>query len=197
MIIVYKNVFDRDTIFESTFETYLKNPSEIFYALGNNLESLETIRNEADKYRRNDLKRTNLPAMDLSMSGVFAIDIDGISNNPELKKKIVDKLSNLPTTYVVKESVSGNIVAFFKYDCAVAKYPFLYYKMYLELTILLSVNIDFLPEIGRLRYVDTNPVIYINESSDVVVDFLEVDELPYIKTSVGRKDARRARYGSN
>ena len=197
MIIVYKNVFDRDTIFESTFETYLNNPSEIFDALGNDLESLETIRNEADKYKRNDLKRTNLQEMDLSMSGVFAIDIDGISNKPELKKKIVDKLSNLPTTYVVKESVSGNIVAFFKYDCSVAKYPFLYYKMYLELTILLAVNIDFLPEIGRLRYVDANPVIYMNESSDVVVDILEVDELPYIKTSLGRKDARHARYGSN
>lgn len=195
-IIVYKSVFDRNTFIESDFDTYLNNPINIFKELESDFDSVSKIYSTEDKQSRNDLKRELLPAMDLSQSGILAIDIDGIYNNDSLKNRIIDRLQTLDHTYVIKESVSGNIVAFFKYDCSVLKYPFLYYKLYLELTILLGVNIDFLPEIGRLRYVGDAGFIYKNDESSIVTEIIEVDSLPYIKTSVSPNRARGIKYGS-
>jgi len=114
-----------------------------------------------------------------------------------VKLKIIQKLSKLDTAFCVMESVSGNIVVYFKYECYTKEFPFLYYKIYLELTLLLSVNIEFLPEIGRLRYVSTGEIYLYNENSDTLTEILEVDELPYINTSVKKDKARKVIFGSN
>jgi len=195
-VIVYKNVFSRDSLMETTFDVYLENPLSIYGNFGANVGILETIRKTKDKEERNILKRNNLPTMDLSQSGILAIDIDNISDSPLIKENIVLKLKKNDYCFLIKESVSGNIVAFFKYDCSVKDYPFLYYKLYLELTILLGVNIDFLPEIGRLRYVDLNDILYINKNCETLTEILNVGVLPQIKTSITIKNARNVRYGS-
>jgi hypothetical protein len=97
---------------------------------------------------------------------------------------------------VVKESVSGNLVAFFQYDCSVMNYPYLYYKLYLELTLLLGVTIDYLPEIGRLRYVGGPGCLYKNEDARIVTELLKVNTLPKIQTSITPAQARNIKYGS-
>ncbi len=198
-IIAYKSVYERTEPCEFDFIDLVKNQSVIFNAFKiDDYESeLERIKNIADKEERNQAKRSYIPAVDLSMSGILSIDIDGIFNNPELKQKVIKKLSGLNSCFVVMESVSGNVVAFFEYECTTVQFPFLYYKIYLELTLLLSVNIDFLPEIGRLRYVSIGEVYHFNENCEVLDEVMECETLPYINTQVGKKKARDVRYGSN
>lgn len=196
-IIVYKNVFDRENPFEAEFNAhYLSSPQFIFDHFGQDFEKVEKVKTIADKQQRNDFKRANLPAMGLSQSGLLAIDIDGISENRTLFSSLLRKLIALDYCYCVKESVSGNLVAFFKYDCSVEDYPYLYYKLYLELTLLLGVNIDFLPEIGRLRYVGLAGFYSLNENSEVLTQTLKVGTLPSIKTSLTPRAARSIKYGS-
>lgn len=198
-IIAYKSVYERTQPKEFSFIDLIQNQAKIFESFGieDYVVELDRIKHIQDKEERNQAKRSYIPAVDLSMSGVLSIDIDGIFNNPDLKSKIVKKLSNLNSCFAVMESVSGNVVAFFKYECTTVKFPFLYYKIYLELTLLLSVNIDFLPEIGRLRYVSTGEVFHYNENSEVLDEVMECETLPYINTQVGKRAARDARYGSN
>lgn len=195
-IIVYKNVYDRTAVFETTFSNYLNTPAVIFNVFGQSIDILSDIRKTTDKQERNNMKRAYLPAMDLSQSGILAIDIDGIADSPWVIDSIVSKLSSLPYCYIIKESVSGNLVAFFKYDCSVADYPFLYYRLYLELTLLLGVTIDFLPEIGRLRYIGKPGYLYKNEDADIVTEVLRVDVLPRINASITPAHARNVKYGS-
>lgn len=196
-ITIYKSVFDRDTPFESDFNTYLNNPEEIFEQAEKDFAMVGTVKTIKDKYERNRFKRENFPAMELSQSGLLAVDIDNISENKPLYNQIIKRLSTLDSCYVIKDSISGNLVAFFKYDCAVKNYKFLYYKLFLELTILLGVNIDFLPEIGRLRYIGNAGCIYFNEDSEILTEILDVGVLPRIKTSITPKDARGVKYGSH
>lgn len=198
-VIAYRNVFDRADAKEFDFEEFIKMPENIFNAFGidNWVEELKGIKEIKDKEARNVAKRNFIPAVDLSMSGILSIDIDGINENPSLKNKIVEKLKKLDSAFVVMESVSGNLVVFFKYDCKAKEYPFLYYKIYLELTLLLSVNIDFLPEIGRLRYISNGELYHYCDNSETLTEILEVDKLPYINTSVGKEKARRTIFGSN
>jgi len=195
-VIVYKNVFDRSNPKEFTFDDYLYEPDKIFKAFDLNYDAVTSIKTMKDKGERNSFKRNNLPAMDLSLSGLLAIDIDGISDNSLLKTSIIQKLMRLPSCYVIKESVSGNLVAFFKWNCDPVDYKFLFYKIYLELTILLGVNIDFLPEIGRLRYIGEAGFIHKNEKSTVLTEILNVGRLPVIKTAVTPNDARSIKYCS-
>lgn len=198
-IIAYRNVFERNDTTEFEFEDLIKNQFLIFNAfkIDDFEEELEKIKNIQNKEERNQAKRNYIPAVDLSMSGVLSIDIDGIFHNLDLKAKIVSKLSKLDSCLAVMESVSGNVVAFFKYECSTKEYPFLYYKIYLELTLLLSVNIDFLPEIGRLRYVSIGEVYHYNKNSDVLDEIMECETLPYINTQIGKDKARKAIFGSN
>lgn len=193
----YRNVFSRDFSTEFTFDDFINNPEKILNHYDLDVAELERIKNIEDKAERNNEKRNLIPAVDISSASVLSIDIDGIHNNPALKSIIIDKLKRLDLTYAVKESVSGNVVAFFKYDCNSSDFKFLYYKLYLELTLMLSVNIDFLPEIGRLRYVSLGETYYINEDSKVVTEMLVVDQLPYINTVVKKDKARGIIYGSN
>jgi len=198
-VIAYRNVFNRNDNKQFSFEQFIKSPEEIFLAFNQDefKKELESIKSIVDKEERNIAKRNYIPAVDLSQSGILSIDIDGIFDNLELKLKIIQKLKNLKSVLCVMDSVSGNIVVYFKYECYAKEFPFLYYKIYLELTLLLSVNIDFLPEIGRLRYVSTGEIHYYNEDSELLTEILEVDELPYINTSVKKDKARRVIFGSN
>jgi len=198
-IIAYRNVFNRNDNAEFDFLDLLKNQYLIFNAFKiDDFETeLERIKSTSDKEERNVAKRNYIPAVDLSMSGVLSIDIDNIFNNPDVKQKVISKLSNLKSCFAVMESISGNVVAFFKYECTTVEFPFLYYKIYLELTLLLSVNIDFLPEIGRLRYVSIGELYHFNENSDVLDEIMDVETLPYINTVVSKDKARKTVFGSN
>lgn len=194
----YESVFNRDSAKEFEFLDFLNNPEIIFEAFdkGDFETELKSIKNIADKQERNNAKRDYLPAVDISNANILSIDIDGIFHDEVKKAKVIELLKKTDSTYAIKESVSGNIVAFFKYKCESDKYKFLYYKLYLQLVLKLSISIDFLPEIGRLRYVSIGETYYLNEDSEVITDFLEVDELPYINTVVKQDNARRVIYGS-
>lgn len=198
-VIAYRNVFKREDARQFSFEDFIKSPSYIFeeFEVENFKEELENIKNIQVKEERNNAKRNFIPAVDLSQSGILSIDIDGIHKNELVKEKLIEKLKKLNSVHVLMESVSGNLVVFFKYECTTKDFPFLYYKIYLELTLILSVNIDFLPEIGRLRYVSMGDIYVFNENSEVLTDILEVETLPYINTQVGKDKARRTIYGSN
>jgi hypothetical protein len=198
-IIAYRNVFNRNDNAEFDFIDLIKNQYLIFNAF--KIDDFETelknIKAISDKEERSVAKRNYIPAVDLSMSGVLSIDIDNIFKNEDLKSKIIQRLSKLHSCFAVMESVSGNVVAFFKYECSTVEFPFLYYKIYLELTLLLSVNIDFLPEIGRLRYVSIGELYHFNENSDVLTEIMDVETLPYINTVVSKDKARKTVFGSN
>jgi hypothetical protein len=198
-IIAYKSVFERKDTREFDFLDLIKNQEVIFNAfkIDDYKDELYRIKNIENKELRNNEKRNYIPAVDLSMSGVLSIDIDNIFQNQELKQKVITKLSKISSCFAVMESISGNVVAFFKYECSTVEFPFLYYKIYLELTLLLSVNIDFLPEIGRLRYVSIGELYHFNENSDVLDEIMEVETLPYINTQVGKDKARKAIFESN
>ncbi len=197
-IIAYKSVYERSDAKEFSFSDLILDQYIIFNAfkLDDYKEKLDRIKNIEDKEKRNQEKRNYIPAVDLSMSGILSIDIDGINKNEELKFKLIEKLSKLNSCHVLMESVSGNLVAFFKYDCSAKDFPFLYYKIYLELTLLLSVNIDFLPEIGRLRYLSIGEVYHIKNESEILTEIMECDRLPYINTSVGKDKVRKLVFGS-
>lgn len=197
-IYAYKNVFNRENPKEFTFSDFINEPHLIFegFGLHDYEKKLAEIKAIEFKPERNNEKRDYIPAVDISNASVLSIDIDGISDKPAVKEKIINQLKRLNTTFCIKESVSGNIVAFFKYDCSMNDFKFLYYKLYLELVLMLSVNIDFLPEIGRLRYVSLGETFYINEDSETLTETLIVDELPYISTAVKKDGARKVIFGS-
>lgn len=195
-IIVYENVFNRDKPLESAFHVYLEHPIYFFLHFNKDTSILEEIKNAEDKEYRNSLKRNNLPAMDLSMSNILCIDLDNVRGDDFKMNSVVSKLSKLPTCLCVRKTASNNLCAFFKYSCSTEDYPYLYYKLYLELTILLSTNIDFLPEIGRLRYVTLDEVLYLNKDSETIYDILKVESLPYINTQINKDKARKTIFGS-
>lgn len=201
-VIAYKNVFNRNEIFETDFETFTENPKLIDNHFTDEKDTFPSMCNQvkriSEKQERNEFKRCIFPAVDLSQSGILSIDIDNISDNEVLKNNIIFKLTQVDSCYLVQESLSGNLVAYFKYDCSVKDYPFVYYKLYLELTLLLGVSIDFLPEIGRLRYLTNGTIYHKNEDSETLTERIEhIEVLPYVKTSMSPKEARGKKFGSN
>lgn len=184
-ITVYKSVYNRKETFESDLDTFIDSPEVIFNQVGMTdwEEKLKEIRAEKHKPTRNEMKRAYLPAVDIAESGYLSIDIDGIADNKPLKRSILNKLFDHPSCYSCMESVSGNLVAFFKYEVEDDKFRYLYYKLWLELTLLLGVNIDFLPEKNRLRYVSDGFVYFIDEATETLTHYIEVEELPYIKAA--------------
>ena len=196
-VTAYKNVFNRDCSLQTTFSEFATNPASIFkYFNVDMADVLGRIKSTANKDIRTELKRTLLPAVKLSNSGLLSIDIDNIHDLPDIKALVVRKLSENSFCHMVKESVSGNIVAFFKYECNKEDYKFLYYRLYLELALSLGVNIDFLPDVERLRYLSNPEYLYLNENSNTLTEMLKVDVLPQIKTVIPKDRARRIRYGS-
>lgn len=185
---VYKSVYNRKETFESDLNTFIQRPDRIFKVVGLDdwKEKLKEIRSEEHKPTRNEMKRAYLPAVDIAESGYLSIDIDGISHDEGLKQSIIDKLYEMDSCYACMDSVSGNLVAFFKYDIEDDKFRYLYYKLWLELTLSLGVNIDFLPEKNRLRYVSDGDVHFIHDAGyeiETLTGYLEVEQLPYIKAA--------------
>jgi len=182
----YKNVFNRDEVFETTFEVYLNHPEQLYEHFGLDKDTPSYVPNIKDKHERNIFKRERLVAIEFSECEILAIDIDDVADDAALKQKVIDMAKELDSCFIIKESVSGNILLLFKYECGPADFSYLYYKLYLQLTLLFSVNIDFLPEIKRLRYVGNPGYIYKNDDAKVLTDMLKVKALPYIKVRTQR-----------
>jgi hypothetical protein len=196
LIRVYKNVFSREDFKDYEFNDFITSPMKILSDFNVTEEVLLEIRNTPVKEDRNDLKRKTLPAIDFSQCELLTIDIDAISDDAAIKEQCINRLSKLDTCLLIQETASGNLVAFFRYKCRADDFKFVYYKLYLELTLLLSVSIDFLPEIGRLRYLNAGLNYYYNPDSKVITEMLRVKELPYINTQVKKPGARSVIYGS-
>ncbi len=197
-IIIYKNVFSRKESQEVDFQTFIGNTKEVL-RLTEKENVFSQILDIKDKTDRNQFKRDNLPCGDLSQSGLLSIDIDGINGKDMKWKKetIIKKLLVLDTVFCLMDSVSGNLVVFFKYECSVKDFPYLYYKIYLELTLLCNTTIDFLPEIGRLRYLSNGKIHLYNKDAKSLFEVMDVPQLPYINTTVKVAGARKIVYGSN
>lgn len=193
---VYKTVFERDEHKECSIHDFLKYPAMVAEWFDLDIEEIKSIPEIEDKSERNQKKRDILPAANFADDGVFTIDIDNIYKNSNKKANIVEKLSALDDCLAVKESISGGLSAFFKFDCTVAEFPYVYYKKYLELTLLCSVNIDFLPDVGRLRYLSTGQLYHYNENSEVLTEAIDIDVLPVINANVTQEEGRRIIYGS-
>lgn len=189
MVTLYKNVFDRNDLRQITFEEFI-NFSE-------DKEIFQKIKSIEDKTARNQYKRDNLKAADFSNCDFFCVDIDNINQRERLE--IINKLAKIDFVWIVKESVSGNLCVFIKYDTNLKdKFEYVYYKKYLELTLQLGINIDFLPEIGRLRYVSDGQIFFRREVPMIVNDDLDFGELPYINTNgkLTRAEGGTVSYGS-
>lgn len=184
--ILYKTVFNRKDTGEVDASTVILSPATIYENLGlkDYQEKLESIKNITDKEERNLAKRNYLPAVDVSPENLLTIDIDGIADKPDVKLEIINKIKDLPTCHALMESVSGNLVVYFKYNCDPKNYKYLYYKIYLELTLLLGIDIDYLPEKNRLRYVSLGELYHYNPSSEYLTDILKVDNIPHDKRGV-------------
>lgn len=184
-VLMYKTVFDRGDSGVTDFHTVLHNEGDIFSKFG--IKSYKTklkyIKNIKTKEIRNHHKRTMLPVVKLYPAGILSIDIDNIYGDEKEISRLVDLLKELDTCRAIKGTPSGNLVAFFRFKCDEPKdFPYLYYKLYLELTLLLNVTIDFLPEVGRLRYISNGEVYHDNPESKVLHEILKVKQLPYITT---------------
>lgn len=189
MVTLYKNVFDRNNPQQVTFEEFINYSKD--------KEIFQKIKSIEDKTARNQYKRDNLKAADFSNCDFFCVDIDNINQRERLE--IINKLAKIDFVWIVKESVSGNLCVFIKYDTALKdKFEYVYYKKYLELTLQLGINIDFLPEIGRLRYVSDGQVFFKRETPVIVNDYLYVGELPYINTNgkLTKAEGGTVSYGS-
>lgn len=199
--ILYKTVYKRKDTLEVDHITVLKTPHRVFELLGltDYKEKLAQIKSNDNKEERNQLKRDYLPAVDVSPENILTIDIDDILDG-QTKKDLISLLSNHSACYAIMESVSGNLVAYFKYECDPKDYKYIYYKLYLELTLILGIDIDFLPERNRLRYVSMGELYYFNEESEVLTEMLKVEKLPHINrgTQTQDKEGRtRVVYKSN
>lgn len=199
-VTVFKNVYDREHKKKADFSVFLRYPGNLYnlFHSSDYRKVVEKINNETRKDVRNTLKRNILPAVDLSKSGFLSIDIDGLNTfeGDHKKQEVIDKLKEREDVYCIADSISGNLVIFFKYDCDPDEFQFLYYRLYLELTLLLHVPIDFLPELNRLRYISNGKIHYINESSHTVIELMHTDSIPYISTSMKKDEARKRVFGS-
>ena len=180
---MYHRVYKRNHTTKVDFKDFILDPRKLMIKSGtmNPDQVFENIKRISDKEERNLKKRNTLPAVDLSPDNILTIDIDGISDNPELIQTVVDRLKQIDSCFACMESVSGNVVAFFKYEVNKEDYKYLYYKIYLELTLVLGIDIDFLPELNRLRYISDGKVFFYREDSKVLTEILKIDKLPYMR----------------
>lgn len=162
-----KNVYTRTPVHECSLDSFIFHPDVIYdyFGIKKHAEELYKISKIKDKEQRNQAKRNFMPAVDLSETGILSIDLDNLADNKRRRRKVITILKKFKHTFAVMESASGNLVALFKYDCEKQDFKKLYNRVYLELQIKLEVDIDYLPEIGRLRYVSCGEVFYFNEYS--------------------------------
>lgn len=181
-IIVYRRVFDRKNPSKTDFETFLLSPQKLLegFSEGSLNWIIGVIKRTKDKEYRNYLKRNNLPVVELYPDGILSIDIDDLYGDDVEIKRIVDILKKDEFCLACKGTPSKNLVAFYRFECNEEEFPYLFYKLYLELTLKLNKHIDFLPEKERLRYVSNGEVYFHNPDSKIFTEILEVDELPYI-----------------
>lgn len=189
-IICYQTVFKRNNTKEVSVDTFFNNPIQIYKEWESHTDEeindiLNQIKNANSKEYRSELKRNNLPAVSLYQSGFMTIDIDGLEDKPEEKQRLIDILKTDSSVYCLQESVSGNLVIFYKFDASEEDYPYLYYKKYLELTLKLEVSIDFLPDYKRLRYVSLGEKYILNENAVTLTELLKVD---HMLTPVSKSD---------
>lgn len=186
---VFNTVFDRKVPTLVSLHELLFQPEEIYKQC--NVENYEhmfaDIERERDKKLRNDLKREYLLAADVSGAYVLCVDIDDINDRPEKFEYVLDKLKNMDECLCVKKSVSGNIVAYFRWETTEELFPYVYYKLWLMLTMALSINIDFLPELNRLRYVSLGLPLWYNPDASVLTEPLIVQNLPYISVNAKKE----------
>lgn len=197
MITVFKNVFNRAESIDIDFLDFINNPQSVFekFQISDFKDKMESIKNTKNKPERNEAKRNFIPAANFNGSGIFCIDIDDLENNPKKKSSLISSLKNLDYVHCIKESPSGNICVFIKHKYDKNNFKFGYYKYYLKLTLFLEVNIDFLPDLDRLRYVSFGDVYYFNKDSKIVEDIIVVDNLPNI-TKAYTKSGKSIKYGS-
>lgn len=207
-IIVYRRVFDRKNPTKTDFDTFLNRPEELMggFAEGSLNWVIGVIKRTKDKEYRNYLKRNNLPVVELYPDGILSIDIDELYGDQKEIGRIVNILKEDEYCLACKGTPSKNLVAFYRFECSDEEFPYLFYKLYLELTLKLNKHIDFLPEKERLRYISNGEVYFHNPDSKVFTEILEVDELPYIlkkdnavfiedevEVKEGRKKVKRSR----
>lgn len=154
---------------------------------------LTSIRTLKDKEAKNVIKRSLLPAASLENTDILSIDIDNLEERSKLE--LINKISKWEYTWKLAESVGGNLVIYIKWDRNLKKFfDKLYYHIWLELTMLLTTPIDFLPELDRLRYVSKGQIYFENDDSKVWDTFINISSVPYIATS--KKGKERANFGS-
>ena len=194
-MVIYKNVFERgEFTTKFSLEDFLVNQEDIANHFGVDASVWERIPLIKDKSKRNQFKRDNLPACAPAEVGVMPFDIDSIRGKDV--DRAFDKIfSEERNVYAFQKSVSGGLVVYYKFDCSVEDFSFVYYKKYLELTLLLGVNIDFLPDLSRLRYLSMG-TLYLNKDAKPLTEALRVGVLPVINANVSPTGARRVIYGS-
>lgn len=193
---VFETVFDRDNVYEVSFKDFLYNTDTILEYFNTPKEIFSDIRSFTAKKDRNECKREHLPAGCTTDDSILSIDIDSIRGDEYKIKEIYNKLKGDDDLLAIQKTVSNGLVLYYRFNCSFEEYPFLYYKKYLELTLRLSVNIDFLPDFTRLRYVSDGEVLHYNEFADTLTEILDVGFLPSINTVVDKENARRTVYGS-
>lgn len=193
-VIKYNTVFDRSQPQLISFDGFITADPEL-------VNVFNEIRNISDKKARNEFKRNNLFAVDLCLTNIIRIDID--EPDDRIKAEIVTKLTNkFPYTWIIQESASGNLCLYIRYFRPMLKdYKFwqIYYKLWLELTLLLEVNIDFLPEQNRLAYKSNGQIYYKAEAPKEYCHAIKVPFLPYINTNKkteGGDNIRNVAFGS-
>lgn len=194
-MVIYKNVFDRDE-FTTKFSLgdFLINQEDIANHFGVDASVWERIPLIEDKAQRNQFKRDNLPACAPAEVGVMTFDIDSIRDKDV--DRAVEKIYTMEMdVHAIQKSVSGGLVLYYRFDCTLDDFAFVYYRKYLELTLLLGVNIDFLPDLSRLRYLSMS-TLYVNKDAKPLTEALRVGVLPVINANVSPTGARRVIYGS-
>ena len=195
-VICYERVNRRENKKEVSIETFFENPREIFSLWGEPSVSVDAVfrllKEQTEKQYRNDLKREYLPAVSLDQVKIMSIDIDGLEDSPEAKQSIIGQLKNDESIYCLQESASGNLVIFYKFDCSTEDYQYLYYKKYLELTLRLEIEIDYLPEINRLRYVSLGEKYIYNKDAKPLTELLKVNRMLTPKKEVKEKEPAKA-----
>lgn len=180
-ITCYRTVYDRHSPIEVYTYAYFNNPICIYtlwneYTVQQAISMLDELKTITDKEYRNKVKRQLLPVATFFDAGFMTFDIDNINNHPSVKEDLIKTIKQDKQVYCLQESVSGNLVIYYKFDCEKRMFKYAYYKKYLELTLNLGVSIDYLPEPDRNRYISNGEVYLLNVDAEPIKEVLIVDK---------------------